>query len=139
LAFEKPDDARNVVAELVRRMNEDRRRIKIMEQDMERVRTGVSSLENAALAQMAEQRVFLERMNDRVEALSARFAALETAVAKLGKEVGKAATKMEVRQIESFIDIVNPITSKFVTKDELDRAIEWAGTKKAASARAEHA
>jgi len=34
------------------------------------------------------------------------------------------ATKTEIQKIKMFIDIVNPLTSSFVTKDELESIIE---------------
>jgi glyceraldehyde-3-phosphate dehydrogenase/erythrose-4-phosphate dehydrogenase len=135
LAFEKPEDIKNVVAELIRRLNEDRRMIKELSQDIERMRSSTSSLENAALAQMAEMRVTLEKMNAKVQDVAVRMNSVEATIARIVKDLSKTATRMEVKELQSFIDIVNPITSKFVTKDELERAFEEYESRKAAMAR----
>jgi hypothetical protein len=42
----------------------------------------------------------------------------------VNKELSKTALKSDVKKIETFIDVVNPITAKFVTRDELDRLLE---------------
>jgi hypothetical protein len=136
LAFEKPEDIKSVVAELIRRLNEDRRMIKELSQDIERMRSSTSSLENAALAQMSEMRVTLERMNAKVQDIAVRMNSMEAVIGRIGKDLSKTATRMEVKELQSFIDIVNPITSKFVTKDELERAFEEYESRKAAVARA---
>jgi len=129
LAFEKPDDVKSVVAELIRRANEDRRRIKLIEQDLERIKNSMSSLENAALSQMGDLKLSLDRINNKLETVAGRLDVLDNGLNKLNKDVGKAATKLELKELESFVDIVNPLTSRFVTKDELERAVEDVSSK----------
>lgn len=129
MAFEKPDDVKSVVAELIRRANEDRRRIKLIEQDLERIKNSMSSLENAALSQMGDLKLSLDRINNKLETVAGRLDVLDNGLNKLNKDVGKAATKLELKELESFVDIVNPLTSRFVTKDELERAVEDVSSK----------
>jgi len=130
LVFEKPEEANAVLSEIVKRVNEDRRRMRMLEQSVERLENSLSALEGSALSQMSDFKLAMDRIGSKIEATSARLAAIEGNVSKLGRGVDKAATKLELRQIESFIDLVNPVTSKFVTKDELDRALEERGGKK---------
>jgi len=56
--------------------------------------------------------------------LSERLSGIESEIDKVNKGLNKAATKAEVKQIETFMNIVNPITSKFITKEELERMLE---------------
>ena len=124
MVFEKPEEANAVLSELIKRINEDRRMMRLVEQSVERLENSLSALEGSALSQLSDFKLSLDRIGSKIEATAARLNAIEANIAKLGKGVDKAATKLELKQLESFIDLVNPITSKFVTKDELDRALE---------------
>ena len=124
MVFEKPEEANAVLSELIKRINEDRRMMRLVEQSVERLENSLSALEGSALSQMSDFKLSLDRIGSKIEATAARLNAIEANIAKLGKGMDKAATKLELKQLESFIDLVNPVTSKFVTKDELDRALE---------------
>lgn len=114
----------NILQELVKRANEDRRRVRIMERNISRLENSMSSLEGAVLSQMGEIKVTLERINNKMAKVSERLDIMENEIARTSKQIGKSATKMELKQIESFIDLVNPVTAKFVTRDELDRSLD---------------
>lgn len=101
-----------------------------MEQHISRIENSLSSLEESVILQMGEIKISLERINNKMAMAAERLSLIESEISKLGKSVGKSATKTELRQIESFIDLVNPITSKFVTKDELERAVDDVARKK---------
>ena len=124
MAFEKPDQSNQVLSELVNRINEDRRRIRMIEQSIDRIESSINALERNLLNQNADMKISLDRIDNKIADMSTRLTTLEADVNRYTKLVSKAATKMEIKQLESFIDIINPITSKFVTKDELDRALE---------------
>lgn len=124
MAFEKPDQSKQVLGELVNRINEDRRRIRLIEQSIDRIESSINALERNLLNQNADMKISLDRVDNKISDMTTRLTTLEADINRYTKLVSKAATKMEIKQLESFIDLVNPITSKFVTKDELDRALE---------------
>jgi predicted nucleic acid-binding Zn-ribbon protein len=125
MVFEKPvEDVRALSTEIIRRVNEDTRRIRNIEQRIDKLENSISTLEEAVLTQTGEIKVNLERIIQKVTSFSDKLTGIESEILRLNKELGKAATKSEVKQIETFIDIVNPITAKFVTRDELDRQLK---------------
>jgi archaellum component FlaC len=127
LSFEKeqtPEDVRIATSEMVRRLNEASRRVKAVEQRMDKIESDLETLEDTALGQMNDIKVNLERILTKIGDVSNRLNVLESDIVRINKDLGKAATKAEIKQIETFIDIVNPITSKFVTRDELERVFE---------------
>lgn len=127
MAIEKQVDIKGALSEVVNRINEDRRRIRLIEQSIDRIESSMNALESSLLSQISDLKITLERIRNDVSETSTKVIAMEAEVLRLGKLVGKAATKIEVKQLESFIDLVNPVTSKFVTKDELERAFEERG------------
>src|SRR3989344_669895 len=125
MAFEKPNTEINAISsELVRRLNENSRRLRIMEQKIDKLESSMDLLEDNTLNQMNDMKIGLERIATKITALGDKLTSIETDMARINKELGRAATKAEVKQLETFIDLVNPITAKFVTKGELERAFE---------------
>ena len=124
-------DVKSVVSELVRRINEDSRRIRASEQRIERMETSFSTLEERLLTQLGDLKISLERIGSKISDVSDKIIGMETDISRINKELGKTASKSELKQIETYLEIINPITSKFVTKDELERMLEGKFARKA--------
>jgi len=117
-------DVASITNEMVRRLNEYSNRIKNIEQRLERVENRVSGIEETVLSQMGNLNVGLERMSQKISSLSDKLTTIENEMMRINKDLSKAALKSDIKKIETFIDIVNPVTAKFVTRDELDRTLE---------------
>lgn len=124
MAIEKTVDFRVIATELVNRINEDTRRIRLLEQRVERIEARVSETEKTILTEMDDLKISLERITNKINSFSEKLGALENEILKISKALEKAATKAEVKELEAFIEIFNPIKSKFVTKDELEKMLK---------------
>ena len=124
MVFEKPEDSRAVVTELVKRLNESGRRIRSLEQRTDRVENRIGEMEETVLERMNSLTIELERIGQKIVAATQQLNNLNNEILRINRELGKTATKQEIKEVETFIDLVNPITAKFVTKDELDRRLE---------------
>jgi len=96
---------------------------------MDRVDNTVSGLGDNVLAQLDNLKFSIEKLNSEALRIGERISGMENEINKLKKDLDKTATKIEMKQIETFIDVVNPITSKFVTKDEMERVLEEMATR----------
>ena len=110
--------------EMVRRLNEYSSRIKNVELRLERLENRVSGIEETVLNQLNSLKIGLDRLSQKLSSVSDRLTSIENEILRINKELGKTALKSDIKKIEAFIDVVNPITSKFVTKDELERLLE---------------
>jgi prefoldin subunit 5 len=126
LPFEKKEnpEAALMTEEMIRRLNEDSRRIRIVEQRLDRIEQQIETLESTALNQMEDIKIGLEKMAAKITLISDKLNGIENEMARINKEISKTASRAELKEIETFIDLVNPITSKFVTKDEMQREFE---------------
>lgn len=124
MAFEKPVETRAVTTEIVKRINEDMRRIRAIEQRIGRVEDRVRMIEETTLSQMDDLGIALERISQKISNLTERLTTIDNETLRINKELNKMATKTEMKHLETFVDIVNPITSKFVTRDEVERILE---------------
>jgi len=124
MVFEKPIDEKAVAAELVKRLNESGRRIRGVEQRIDRTENRIRGIEETVLEQMNSLKIELDRISQKIASATQQLTSINNEILRINRELGKTATKQEVKEIETFIDLVNPITAKFVTKDELERRLE---------------
>lgn len=126
LPFEKQPtiDIGLMSSEMVRRMNDYSRRIRNIEQRLERMESRIGTMEETVLNQMNDLKISLEKISQKISGISDRLMSIENEILRINKDLGKTALKADVKKLETFIDIVNPITAKFVTRDELDRALD---------------
>ena len=126
MVFEKPAQEKSVTGELVKRVNEDTRRIRLVEQRIDRLEENIRMVENIISEQTNNLKLNLNEISQKITGLSGRLDSIEKEIGKLNKVLEKTVTKIDVKKLETFIDLVNPMTSKFVTKDEMKNALEEA-------------
>jgi len=124
MVFENPTDERAVAAELVKRLNEGTRRTRSLEQRVDRIENRISGMEETVIEQMNNLKIELDRIGQKIANATQQLTTINNEILRINRELGKTATKQEVKEVETFIDMVNPITAKFVTKDELERRLE---------------
>lgn len=124
MAFEKTADIKVVATELVKRMNEDIRRIRLLEERVDRIEDRMERVESTALNQLEDLRIKLEGIAGKISKISEGLTSMDNEIIRMNKELGKKASKADIKGLETFIEILNPITSRFVTKDELKRELE---------------
>lgn len=113
-----------VVSEIVNRINEDTRRIRLLEQRSEKIENRLRELEDNVSSQLGDLKISLERISNKISSISEKLAATESETLKMNKALEKTVSKAEVKQLETFIDVLNPVTSRFVTKEEMERMLE---------------
>ena len=123
-ALEESRSSSDVLNELVKRMNEYGRRIDNLEQRIDRVEVRIGNVEQTALTHLNKLEISLEAVAQNIVLLSEKLGKIESEIVRLNKELGKAALKSDIKKVEAFIDVVNPITSKFITREEAESMLE---------------
>jgi predicted nucleic acid-binding Zn-ribbon protein len=117
-------DEKAVISELVRRMNETSIRIKDLENRVSRIERNFASL-SENFSREAED--FTSKFDDIFKKISQTFSMLEginAEILKIKKELDSFAKRTEVKELEKFVELISPITSRFVTRDEIERILE---------------
>jgi hypothetical protein len=127
---EKEEEIKVITSELVRRINEDGRRIRLLEQRLEAIDESVTNVEETTLSQMDDLKIGIERVVNKIMNILEKLNGIENEITNIDKKLNKSATKAELKQLETFVDVLNPIKSKFVTKDEMERMLEYRGGSK---------
>ncbi|MBI3413688.1 MAG: hypothetical protein HY051_06465 [Candidatus Aenigmarchaeota archaeon] len=120
----KPANVQAVVAELIRRLNDDSKRLRLVEQKILSFESTISNFDQAAVEQFKQAKNNSDKLNAKIDELANSIAKLEDEIRKLSKMAERAATKTELREIQGFIDLINPIKSNFITIQEVRKMIE---------------
>ncbi|RKY23024.1 MAG: hypothetical protein DRP62_06725 [Planctomycetota bacterium] len=126
MVFEKKHPVRfeAFTSEIVRSVNDNTRRIRILEQGLEGVRSRTSALEEKVIDEVENIKKWLDQLSVDVKDVSKKLTEIHSEILKINKELDKTARKTELKEIESLLELYNPIKSQFVTADQVRRMLE---------------
>lgn len=121
----------DVLKELIDRSNSEIMRLRILEQSAEISKTRVSNTEKQVLEIRSDMRGSMKKIGEDISALDERVAKIETTIKDIINELKKFITISKIKEIEQMIEIFNPLKSKFVTEEEVERILEeWSRSKR---------
>ncbi|MCD6483293.1 MAG: hypothetical protein J7K83_03445 [Candidatus Aenigmarchaeota archaeon] len=105
-------------------MNDLLNRIRVLEQLTEKMDILISSLEKEV--RDTEKRLLnrINEIDESIEKMDSRLRQVEVSLDKLKSEVDKKASKMEVKELSSLLELFSPIKSVFVTKEQVKMIVE---------------
>lgn len=118
------EDLQPVNRELLNRINDNTRRIRTIETRSSRSENRISAVEERIIEEVEELRKGFDQIVLDLKELSNTLNLMHSEMAKVDKKVGKAATKAEIKEVSSLMDVWNPVRSVFITKDEAERMVE---------------
>lgn len=120
----KPANVQTVIAELIRRFNDNSKRLRLVEQKILSLGSTLSNIDQNVVEQLKQAKMSADKLNAKIDELGNRMGKIEDDTRKLTKQMERAATKTELREIQGFIDLINPMKSQFVTISEVRRMFE---------------
>ncbi len=110
--------------EVVRITNENTRRIRMLEQSLESSRNRITSLEERMIEEMGDIKKWMDQLAVDVKEVSKELKKIRADIMRMEKELNKTARKSEIKELESLLDLYNPIKSHFVTREDVIRIID---------------
>jgi predicted transcriptional regulator YheO len=105
-------------------LNELNRRVRMMEIKMDKIEERLVALEKALEQMQTDFRIMKDLNEKKILDIKNEISTLNEKIETISKKSEQFVTKTEFQKIKMFIDIVNPLTSSFVTKDELESKID---------------
>jgi hypothetical protein len=118
----QPRTIHTILNEMIERVNNDTQRLRILEQTTESLTSRMNMLEQATLQARRDLQKALGDINMGLESLADRMARNESVTKEIISHMKKLVTENKVKELESLIEIYNPVKSSFVTKEEMQRA-----------------
>lgn len=117
-------DIKDIVQELVRRVNESSRRIRDLEEENRSLQSKIQSLEERVIDKERKHKENLDELDGKAEDLSTRVMKTENAVSKLKKRMSDVPRKSEFEELKNYADLLSPLRSGFLTEPEIKSLIK---------------
>ena len=114
---------RLVLQELVRRSNNDSRRLKELEQRIDAVENKIKTVETSVLRRAKDNDAKTTELESMMQEMQERIVMFQNMFDKFNKQVSKFAMRRELKELEHMLELLNPITGHFVTDEKLDEKI----------------
>ena len=121
MVFDKKPQIQPINPELLSSNQESKRRIRVLEQDVDGLRSRVNALEEKIIEDMGNIKKWLDQLSTDVNSVSKSLKEIHSNILRIDKEFDRKARKSEVKEIESLLEVYNPIQSHFITKDQAER------------------
>jgi len=113
-----------ITDEIIKRLNENTRRIRSLEELNRILENENNSLEERSLEGQEEVRERFGEMDKSLKDLNIRLMKIENENQKLRKSLEKVVTKPELEEMKNFVDLINPIRMGFITRSEVEKMLK---------------
>ncbi len=120
----KPRTLHAIINEIVDRVNDDTRRLRVLEQEHDITTTRMNTIEKNVLDVSKELQKEIASVRQEIKKHKEQTARLENTVKEIIKEIKQLATNAKISELEELIELYNPIKSSFVTREEVERMID---------------
>jgi len=114
---------RSVINELVDRANTDTRRLRVLEEKSEDLDTRFSSLKDMLLQEKKHNTANVTDITAALKSQEIRLAKMEKTLENIVKQFKNVVTTSKIKELETLVEMYNPLTSEFVTRDELEKTL----------------
>lgn len=116
--------AGNPRGNVVERLNNNSRRIRQLEENLRNIREQLKSLEDDVIEDKKRLNDNKTKFNSETEEIRDKIANIEVDIKNLNRKVRKLVPKREIKEIENYMDLINPVTSSFVTEKEVRKIVK---------------
>lgn len=96
----------------------------MLEERLRNLDTRVNTTEQTEIFDKNQMVKDIQGIQDEVKILRDRVANIEVDIQAIHRELKKAVVHSEFKEIQKYIELINPILTKFVTKKEVEEVIE---------------
>ncbi|MBU0952967.1 MAG: hypothetical protein KKA90_00920 [Nanoarchaeota archaeon] len=113
-----------VLNKLIERVNSLMRRIRVLEQDNNVLRSRLDSVETESFNQSKLARTAVADLEKRLNRYEKQLQETEHVLKEVIAQMKKLATMSQIKELEALMDMYNPLKSEFMTREEVERAID---------------
>ncbi len=110
--------------DMVGRLNNNARRIRQLEETSRNLQEQVKNIEDEINQQKNKISTNEDRIQEGLEQLEEKVDNLSAEVHSLQRETRKLVTRREFNELQEYMDLMDPVTSSFVTKSEVEDIVE---------------
>lgn len=97
-----------IISELVRRSNEDTRRLRLLEQKTEAIEDRIAALEDSVLDRSKQYHLRFTKVDETLRRANEDMITIKNSIDKINKQVASFARKRDIKEIEKMLELLNP-------------------------------
>lgn len=114
----------DVINEVVRRVKDFNRRIRDLEEKVRNLNARTNTIEDTMLEKTKKLNKDISELNNEVSELGDQIQNNAAELKNVQRRARKLVTRRELKEIEDYMDIMTPVESAFMTKQEVETLIE---------------
>lgn len=114
-----PKTLHAVINKIVERVNTDTQRLRLLEQSLDSLNTQINTLEQNYFQSKKTIQKQLSDIKKSLSMLEDRMTKSERTLKEVIGYIKKLPTQTKVKELEELIELYNPLTSNFVTREEV--------------------
>ena len=115
----RPSNLRLIINQLVERVNNDAKRLRVLEQRNGVIESRLNSIEQTLTDNYKEFIKVMKLQEKSIAGLGEKIRVTDGKISEIVRQFKRVATKAEVKTLQNLLEIYNPIKSNFVTREEL--------------------
>lgn len=115
---------RNNNQEVLDRLNELTRRVRDVEGNKKTIETKLSSLEDRIIRKQEKKKKDIDKLKETMEEIQTKLMRFDNEIEKLKRRVNESAQQTDLEKIENYIDLLSPMKTEYITKNEAKRLIK---------------
>ncbi|MCX6818704.1 MAG: hypothetical protein NT129_01755 [Candidatus Aenigmarchaeota archaeon] len=112
-----------ILQELVRRSNDESRRLRELEQRVQAIEERTASLEETNLDRIKKINSKLFDVDKSIRDMGIDITNLINNIEKINKQISTFARRRDIKEVEKMFELLSPIRQEFVTKEELEKEL----------------
>ncbi len=117
------DKSKKLDSFFMRRMTENDRRIRLIEEKVDNMHQKIKIIEDSVLRHNKESTFQLSKSSDNVDNLNNKISEIDSSIKMILMEVKRSAKKTELMEMKKFFDLLSPIKNQFITREEVKKII----------------
>jgi len=118
------DNYQVILQELVRRSNEETRRLRTVEQRLDSIDDKLNSLLESTIERNKKINAKITELDVAIKNISNELLNIKLNIDKVNKQMVKFAQRRDLKEIERMLDLISPLRQEFATKEELEEALK---------------
>ncbi len=120
---EQEDKSHRVLSELINRVNDNTKRLRDLERAYESATNRAIAIEQDMMSNKKNMEKDFTDLRNKLDSQETKLMQIEETVKEIMKQMKFLATKTKVEELESMLNIFNPLESEFTTKDDVKNII----------------
>ncbi|MCK5321801.1 MAG: hypothetical protein KAJ47_00900 [Candidatus Aenigmarchaeota archaeon] len=117
------DTPNTMLNEMSRRLNDNTRRIRVLEEKQDNIEDRLNVVEKRLMEDIQNVNKDLGAIQQDTKTLGDRLTNGEVDIKKLNIHIKKMISRKELAELREYIELITPLTSKFITRKEVEELI----------------